>query len=284
MTGKLIQSFFYIFLKSTFFLITLSYTIIGDKMKLYLDVIFIINIWFDFLILLCVSLLLKRNIKFKRIIFGSLFGSLTFFLLFLKLNSSLLILYKLIISILICIITFSFKNLKYTFNNLLYFYLVSIILGGGIYLLNNSFKSVLTLNRSLNYLILLIISPIIIFIYLSQTKNLRNNYSNYHKVDILYKNKLYHLNGYLDTGNNLFDPYKKRKIILVKLNIKYDDTSIIYTPYESLNNVGVIKCLKVDKLFVDKKEFNNYLIGLSNDNFRIDGINCILHNSMKGEL
>lgn len=284
MTGKLIQSFFYIFLKSTFFLITLSYTIIGDKMKLYLDVIFIINIWFDFLILLCVSLLLKRNIKFKRIIFGSLFGSLTFFLLFLKLNSSLLILYKLIISILICIITFSFKNLKYTFNNLLYFYLVSIILGGGIYLLNNSFKSVLTLNRSLNYLILLIISPIIIFIYLSQTKNLRNNYSNYHKVDILYKNKLYHLNGYLDTGNILFDPYKKRKIILVKLNIKYDDTSIIYTPYESLNNVGVIKCLKVDKLFVDKKEFNNYLIGLSNDNFRIDGINCILHNSMKGEL
>lgn len=253
-------------------------------MKLYLDVIFIINIWFDFLILLCVSLLLKRNIKFKRIIFGSLFGSLTFFLLFLKLNSSLLILYKLIISILICIITFSFKNLKYTFNNLLYFYLVSIILGGGIYLLNNSFKSVLTLNSSLNYLILLIISPIIIFIYLSQTKNLRNNYSNYHKVDILYKNKIYHLNGYLDTGNNLFDPYKKRKIILVKLNIKYDDTSIIYTPYESLNNVGVIKCLKVDKLFVDKKEFNNYLIGLSNDNFRIDGINCILHNSMKGEL
>ncbi len=284
MTEKLIQSFFYIFLKSTFFLITLSYTIIGDKMKLYLDVIFIINIWFDFLILLCVSLLLKRNIKFKRIIFGSLFGSLTFFLLFLKLNSSLLILYKLIISILICIITFSFKNLKYTFNNLLYFYLVSIILGGGIYLLNNSFKSVLTLNSILNYLILLIISPIIIFIYLSQTKNLRNNYSNYHKVDILYKNKLYHLNGYLDTGNNLFDPYKKRKIILVKLNIKYDDTSIIYTPYESLNNVGVIKCLKVDKLFVDKKEFNNYLIGLSNDNFRIDGINCILHNSMKGEL
>lgn len=253
-------------------------------MKLYLDVIFIINIWFDFLILLCVSLLLKRNIKFKRIIFGSLFGSLTFFLLFLKLNSSLLILYKLIISILICIITFSFKNLKYTFNNLLYFYLVSIILGGGIYLLNNSFKNILTLNSSLNYLILLIISPIIIFIYLSQTKNFRNNYSNYHKVDILYKNKLYHLNGYLDTGNNLFDPYKKRKIILVKLNIKYDDTSIIYTPYESLNNVGVIKCLKVDKLFVDKKEFNNYLIGLSNDNFRIDGIDCILHNSMKGEL
>ena len=253
------------------------------NLKLYLDILFIINIWFDFLILLSVSLLLKRNIKFKRIILGSLFGSLTFFLLFLKLNSNLLFLYKLIISILICIITFSFKNLKYTFNNLLYFYLVSIILGGGIYLLNNSFKNIV-LNSSLNYLILLIISPIIILIYLKQVNKLKNNYSNYHKVDIIYKNKIYHLNGYLDTGNNLYDPYKKRKIILVKLNIKYDDTNIIYTPYESLNNIGIIKCLKIDKLYVDKKEFNNYLIGLSNDKFRIDGINCILHNSMKGEL
>ena len=33
-----------------------------------------------------------------------------------------------------------------------------------------------------------------------------------------------------------------------------------------------------------KKEFKNYLIGLSNDKFKIDGINCILHNNMKGIL
>ena len=103
-------------------------------------------------------------------------------------------------------------------------------------------------------------------------------------MDILYKNKLYRLNGYLDTGNNLFDPYKKRNIILVKLNLNYSLEDVIYTPYESLNNVGVIKCLSVDKIFVDQKEFKNYLIGLSNDKFRIEGINCILHNSMKGEL
>lgn len=256
-------------------------------MKIYLDLIFLINIWFDFLILLCVSILLKRNIKLKRIFLGSLFGSLTFLIIFLNLNNYVLIIYKIIISIFMSIITFSYKDLKYTISNISYFYLVSIILGGSIYLLNDSFisnNSLIIKNNLFNYLILIIISPIVIYIYLKQTRKLKDNYSNYHKVDILYKDKLYHLNGYLDTGNNLVDPYKKRKIILVKLNIKYDDTSIIYTPYESLNNIGVIKCLKIDKLFVDKKEFNNYLIGLSNDKFRIEGINCILHNSMKGEL
>ena len=257
-------------------------------MKLYLDLIFLINIWFDFLILLTVAILLKRNIKIKRIILGSLFGGLTFFILFFKLNTLELMIYKVIISIFMCLITFSFKNIKYIFSNLSYFYLVSIILGGGMYLLNDSFVTgnglVFKNNFNFNYLFLFIFSPIIIFIYIKQSLKLKNNYSNYHKVDILYKNKLYRLNGYLDTGNNLFDPYKKRNIILVKLNLNYSLEDVIYTPYESLNNVGVIKCLSVDKIYVDQKEFKNYLIGLSNDKFQIEGINCILHNSMKGEL
>ena len=32
------------------------------------------------------------------------------------------------------------------------------------------------------------------------------------------------------------------------------------------------------------EEFSNYLIGLSDDKFQIEGINCILHNKMKGDL
>ena len=118
--------------------------------------------------------------------------------------------------------------------------------------------------------------------YIRETFKLKNNYSNYHKVDLLYKNKLYHLNGYLDTGNNLKDMYKKRNVILVNLNLK--DIEYIYTPYNALNHNGILKCIKPDKIYVDKKEFKNYLVGLSNEKFKIDGINCILHSSMKGKL
>ncbi len=258
-------------------------------MKLYLDVIFLINIWFDLLILLSVSILLKRNIKFKRIILGSLFGGLTIFILFYNLNSLELFLYKIIVSIFMVIITFSYNNLKYTFSNLSYFYLVSIILGGGMYLLNDSFLAnngfvFQSSGVKLNYFLLIILSPIIIYIFLKESKKLKDNYSNYHKVDILYHNRIYHLNGFLDTGNHLYDPFKKRKVILVKLKLEYKLEDVILVPFESLNNVGVIKCLKVDKLFVDKKEFNNCLIGLSSEKFKIEGIDCILHSNMKGEL
>lgn len=259
-------------------------------MKLYLDLIFILNIWFDFLLLLSVSTLLKRNIKFKRIIFGSIIGSLTFFILFFNLNNIELLIFKFITSILMIISTFSYKNIKYTLTNLSYFYLSSIILGGGMYLISDTFSYsnnglIFYKNGySFNYLVLIIISPIIIIFYIKNSLSLKNKYSNYHKVDIVYKNKVYHLNGYLDTGNNLYDPYKKRGIILVNLNIEYSNNDIIYAPFESLNNHGLVKCLKVNKIFVDKIEFNNYLIGFANDKFKINGINCILHSNMKGKL
>ncbi len=259
-------------------------------MKIYLDLVFFINVWLDFLILITVSLLLKRNIKFKRIILGSLVGGLTIFILFLNLNNFFLFIFKFLVSFLIIITTFSYKNLKYTLSNLGYFYLVSIILGGGIYLLSDTFsyssKGLLMYQSGVNfnYIILLIISPIVIIFYIKETKKLKENYSNYHKVDIIYNKKIYHLNGFLDTGNNLYDPYKKRGIVLVNLKLNYNLKDVIYTPYESLNFNGLVKCLKPEKIYIDNQEFNNYLIGISNFKFKLDGINCILHNKMKGEL
>ena len=259
-------------------------------MIIYLDLVFLLNIWFDFLLLLSVTILLKRNIKFIRIIIGSIIGSLTIFILLFNLNSFNLFLFKIIVSILMVTTTFSYKNIKYTTINLLYFYLVSIILGGGLYLISNclsySNQGLVFYNNGfrINYLLLIVISPIIIFFYIKSTNSFKSKYSNYYKVDLVYKKKLYHLNGYLDTGNHLRDCYKKRNIILVNLKLHYDLKEVIYTPFNSLNNTGVIKCLHVDKIIVNDKEFNNYLVGLSNKDFKIDGIDCILHSSMKGKL
>ena len=258
-------------------------------MKLYLDLIFLVNLWFDFLLLLSITILLKRNIKFKRIIFGSIVGSLTLFILFFNLNNITLFLFKITISLIMMLVTFSFKNIKYTLTNLGYFYLVSIILGGGMYLLSDSFSyssNGLMLYKngmSFNYLILLILSPVIIFFYIRETKKLKNSYSNYHKVDIVINRKTYHLNGYLDTGNNLYDPYKRRSVILVNIKLDYKN-NFIYVPYSSLNHEGVVKCLKPKKVLIDGIEFKDYLVGLSDNKFKIEGIDCILPNKMKGYL
>ena len=179
----------------------------GDIVKVYVDLVLILNIAIDFLLLLGSSIILKRNVKFYRIILGGITGGISTIFLFLNLNNLELFLFKLIVSSIMVLITFSFKNIKYFFNNLLYLYLLSIILGGGIYLLdvqfnyqNNGFLFIDS-GFSLNVVVLVIVGPFIIYSYIKSMKKFKQNYSNFYKVEMIYKNKKYMINAVLDTSN-----------------------------------------------------------------------------------
>lgn len=250
-------------------------------MTVYLDVLIILNFFFDFLILLFVSIILKRNIKISKIFIGSLVGSITIFILFIKISNMNLIIFKLILSILINIITFGYKDFKYTFNNILYFYSTSIILGGTLYLLSLELN---IKNLYLNLIIIILLVPITLFIYLKEIKKLKNVYSINYLVNIyLFDNKKYILNGILDTGNKILDPYKKRKVIIVndkKFN-KYLKGNFLLVPYNTINSCGILKCIKAKKVeVVGLGTFENILIGINNKNNKMEGVNCILNSYM----
>lgn len=256
-------------------------------MKIYLDLVLLLNFTFDFLLLMSVSLLLRRNVKIVRILLGALLGSLSIFFLFIKITSLQLFLLKLMVSILMVIITFNYRDLKYTLRNLLYLYMASIVLGGFLYFLNIEFSYknnglVFYHNGlSINFVFLIIFSPIILYIYIRQGIKLKNNYSNYFQVDICLNGKIIKCNGYLDTGNNLVDPIKKRPIILVNKNkIKINDNYIL-VPYQSSSNHSVLKCIKVDYINIKKLGIKkNVLVGIMEDKINIDGIDCLLNNKL----
>ena len=105
-------------------------------MKVYLDLVFLLNFFFDFLLLYGTSKVLKERISIKRLILGSIVASLSIFLLFIKLNSVELFCIKVLISIFIILVTFGKNNFV---KNISYFYLLSVILGGCLYLFNVSF-------------------------------------------------------------------------------------------------------------------------------------------------
>ena len=109
-------------------------------MKIYLDYVFFLNFMFDFILLLCVKIILKRNVKIKRIFISSFIGALTIFTLFIKINSLELFVLKFLISIIMCLVAFSYKNVEYTIKNVSYLYMVSILLGGALYLINIEFS------------------------------------------------------------------------------------------------------------------------------------------------
>lgn len=263
-------------------------------MKIYVDLIFMLNFAFDFLLLTGVSIVLRRNVRFKKLIYGGLIGALSIFILFLRINMFELFIIKIFIAILMIIVTFKYRDIRYTLRNLLFLYMLSIILGGFLYMLNielsykNSGIIFYHNGLSINWILILILSPIVIYVYVKQSMSLKNNYSNYYKVDIYFKSgKKVELNAFLDTGNHLTDPYKKRPIILVNTKevinyIRKEKTLLV--PFSSLNNESLLKCIIADKINIKGIGYKkNFLVGLSDKKINIDGIDCILNTKLLEE-
>lgn len=255
-------------------------------MKIYLDLVIILNFILDLILLMSVNYILRRNVKEYRLIIGSLIGSLTLLLLFIKMNNFLLFLYKVLVSFVMLIVCFGYKDILYFFKNVLYFYMVSMLIGGAIDFLNNQFSytndGLVFINNglSISYLIIIILCFFIYFIYINCFINLKNNYSNYYSCKLYFNNQIIDCNAFLDTGNKLKDPYSNKSIILLDSKYINCDSKYFYVPYNSLNNHGLLKCYKGDKLVINGKECNNFLVGISDNNFFMDGIDCIINLSV----
>lgn len=262
-------------------------------MKIYIDLIIIINFFFDFILLFCVSIILKRNVKIKRIVLASLIGGISIISLFIPFNTISLFLFKLFISIIMILIAFSYKNFKYTFDNFIYLYVISIFLGGFLYFLNTSFsyKNVGLIffhnGLSINIIFIIIASPIILILYIKNNKKLKEEYSKKYKVSItLLNDKKLNLTAFLDTGNNMYDPYKNRPIILINKAVLNDyNPPVILVPCKTINKSSLIPCFKIKELVVNDKIIKDkYLVGISDNNFDCLGVELLLHNKLTKEI
>ncbi len=219
-------------------------------------------------------------------------GSVSILFLFMPLSTISLFLLKLVTSIFMIFASFGYKDKNYFKKNFIYLYIISIMLGGILYFLDITFsyenKGLIFLNNglSINFIFLLIIGPILLYYYVKEQLNYKRNYTLMHKVEIVLDKKKYVYTGYLDTGNKLEDPYKKRAILLIydkKLKFSYDDSILV--PYKTLEGGGILKCRKIDSLKIDDEEVKQkILVGKSKDKFNIEGVDCILPNKIKEEL
>lgn len=264
-------------------------------MTVYLDLVFLINFFFDSILLFSVAIILKRQTNLKKILLGSLTGTISILCLFINISSITLFFIKILIALIMVITTFKYRDLSYTIKNMFYLYTTSMLLGGFLYLLNieYSYKSngIIFYNNglSINFYLLIFLSPIIIYIYIKQINQIKNNYSNYYKLDIYFKNnQVLSVTSFLDTGNNLFDPYKNRPIILVNKNIiknYYNINNFILVPFDTVNNHGLLKCINIDKIYILGIGIReNVLVGIINEKIKIDGVDAILNKKLLEEI
>lgn len=256
--------------KKTRFVGFVVYIYLGDNMKVYLDLIIVINFIYDFLILSSTSVLLKRNAPLIRVLASSLIGEISIITLFVPIDKTMLMLLKFGLSVVMVLMALGKKNFL---ENIFYFYVITIILGGSSYLLGGD-------KRVVNVILMVIISPIITCLYIKSIREYKAKMESTHDVIIIDGDNTYKLNGYLDTGNKLIDPITKYPVIMVSEDLKIRSKKIFYVPYNVVNSSSVLKCVKVDKVLIDNK-LVKVLIGLcGNDIFNKD-INCILNDSLR---
>ncbi|MGM9835024.1 MAG: sigma-E processing peptidase SpoIIGA [Bacilli bacterium] len=261
-------------------------------MIVYLDVVIFINFIFDLFLLMSVNSILKRHIKMYRMILGSLFGGVSILGLFIEFNSLTLFIFKIVISVIMLLISFGFKDIKYFFKNFVHLYLCSMILGGFMYFLNIQFSYkndglIFAYNGlSVNMIGIMILGPIILVKYIKENKLLKLNYNNYYECELYLdkKNRII-MNSFLDTGNKLKDPYSNKSIILINKGlIDFKNKKPVYVPYNTLENHGLLKCYKGGMLIINNKSTRNFLVGVSEQKIALEGVDCIINNQILEEL
>lgn len=258
-------------------------------MKIYLDLVFFLNFGFDFMLLLTVSVLLKRKASFKRLVLGSLVGACTIFCLFIRLTTLELFLIKFMMSIIMVIVTFSYKSISYVFKNVSYLYMVSVVLGGFLYYLNIEFSykqdGLVFYHHglSVNFIVLVLMTPIILYNYVKQGKAVKRTSQYYHQLKIFISDLEFNLTGFLDTGNILEDPYFHKPIIIMNPDIIPEDVILktIYVPISTVSSHKMMRCFFVDKIEIEGVGIRkNVLIGVSPKKVNLDGVDVLLHTKI----
>ena len=89
---------------------------------------------------------------------------------------------------------------------------------------------------SINYILLLIIAPIILGLYIYEHKKFKSTYNFNCKVEIVFCNDTSLIcNGFIDSGNKLRDPITKKYVIIVSKKILVNYINIrgpMYVPYK----------------------------------------------------
>lgn len=231
----------------------------------------------DFLLLFMTKIIQKNILNIKRVLLASVVGGASTLILFMKISIPLFLFFEILLSILIVLIAFGCKKI---IKNIVYFYLNAILLGGLIFALNN----ICSLSYKGNFLILLIITPLIVLFYKHQIKSLKTNYNLHYQVRIKVNNKTINLNSFFDTGNNLVDPYFNRPVILINESLIESD-KYFYIPYSTITENGIIKAIAVDEFeILGLKTINKVVIGLLPEKLKIKHTDCLLNYKILEEI
>ena len=256
-------------------------------MTVYLDIIFLENLFMNFVIIYATAVIIKNEIKILRTFISSVIGSVYAVIVYmniLKIITTNFFL-KILLSVVMIYIAYNPKTLKMFFKELIIFYLTSFTFGGVafalIYLINP--KKIIMENGILigTYPIKIILFGgilgfIIITIAFKSIKARISKKDLLCNIKIAINNKHKFIKAIVDTGNFLKDPISNIPVIVVEKDALYG-----IVPDNLLNNLNniingqniedeeLISKIKIIP-FTSLGKQNGMLIGIKADNILIN--------------
>lgn len=209
----------------------------------YADVLFIVNAVITFLILITTADLTKIESVKSRYVSGALAGGiLSFIILAPEMHTVIVVIVRLIISILIILITFSFKNLIQFFKCVSGFFIISFFYGGIVYFFADciSFPDVYY-NNGYGYFdfsavsLIVITSSVFLCIRIINKKKLHKSKNDeIYNVEVRDNGRYICTRALYDTGNSIRDVYNGRPVVIISFTCIKDlvDKSIYMEIYD----------------------------------------------------
>lgn len=245
-------------------------------MVIYVDVLFIVNFFITYLLLLLTKALVKGSAKTVRMLASAFLGGL-YSLIILADNLSVFVSVfgKLFVSVLIVFIAFGFRRLTVFIKAVLLFYFSNMLFLGvilAVQLIFNS-KSAAIHNGAVYFdisapvllasaLLAYVISICVIKVY-NRTLGRQEIY----KLKIFKNGDCHMLLAFLDSGNKLTEPFSGYPVIIAdRSRIQYETERII--PFNTVGGDGILKAFRPDRVEIsnekNKIETDKVYIALSN--------------------
>ena len=255
---------------------------------IYVDVLVVINMFEDFLLLLCVKYILRLRVRYLRVVAASVIGGLSSVSVLLpRVNFFFSIVIRILLGVALVFIAFGYNSKKQFIKSSLTLIMLSFLFSGamiffylavkpdGMYIVND------VVYFDISPILLIILTMVIYFILFIYRKVFQNHAHSglVHSVKILYKNNQAEFKCKTDSGCNVKEPFSGSSVIIAERNqlggIEISEQNLRIIPFESLGGNGIIKGFKPDEVYIDGEKVNEEIyIGICDNviNSEIKGL------------
>ncbi|WP_246860835.1 sigma-E processing peptidase SpoIIGA [Bacillus sp. REN3] len=201
--------------------------------KIYLDVIWALNLLFDAFILYLTAVILKQHVKLIKVALGGFIGSMLIVLSVTPFHSAAgHPLGKFAFSILMVFVVFGYKRLRYFLKALMTFYTATFLLGGtltGVHYFvqfdanlaaQMAVAEIGGFGDPVSWLFVLLGFPLAWHFSrrnVEQFEMTKIQYDSLAEVEIQFMGMTFNMQGLVDSGNQLYDPISKMPVMIISI-------------------------------------------------------------------